>query len=124
MSVTIRCLLVDDNTSFLEAAANLLKREGVTVVGVASPIADALRQARELRPDVVLVDIVLGRENGFELAQRLDETDSGDTTVILISTLSEEDFADLIEELPVAGFVAKSELSARAIRQLMPSASP
>lgn len=123
MSVTIRCLLVDDSPSFLEAAADLLKREGVTVVGIASAIADALRQARELRPDVVLVDVVLGRENGFDLAQRLDETDSGDTTVILTSTLTEEDLGDLIEEMPVAGFVTKSELSARAIRQLMPAAS-
>jgi DNA-binding NarL/FixJ family response regulator len=110
---------VDDNASFLQAAASLLNREGMTVVGMASGSTDALRQAQELHPDVVLVDIVLGRESGFDLAQRLAETDSVNATVILVSTYAEADFADLIEEVPVAGFVAKSELSANAIRRLM-----
>jgi CheY-like chemotaxis protein len=117
--VPLGCLIVDDSASFLEAAAHLLEGEGVTVVGVASAIADALRQAEELRPDVVLVDIMLGRESGFDLAQRLAEKDGGSPAVILISTHAEADFADLIEEVPVAGFVAKAELSARAIRRLL-----
>ena len=56
----LRCLLVDDSDAFLEAASVLLERERVTVVGVASSSAEALRQARELRPDVILVDVGLG----------------------------------------------------------------
>ena len=69
----IRCLIVDDNKSFLEAARVLLEREGLTVAGVASTGAEALRQAETLRPDVVLVDISLGDESGFDLARRLVE---------------------------------------------------
>ncbi len=38
------------------------------MVGVASSIAEALQQARVLRPDVILVDIGLGDESGFDLA--------------------------------------------------------
>ncbi|HTP16834.1 MAG TPA: response regulator, partial [Streptosporangiaceae bacterium] len=64
-AVPLRCLIIDDNAYFLEAAADLLTRQGVTVAGVASDIAGALRLARELRPDVVLVDIMLGRESGI-----------------------------------------------------------
>ncbi len=116
--VSLRCLIVDDNAYFLEAAADLLKREGLTVVGVASDSADALRLTRELRPDVVLVDIMLGRESGIDLARRLAAANSGGPVIILISTHAEADFADLIQEAPVAGFVPKSELSASAIRQL------
>jgi DNA-binding NarL/FixJ family response regulator len=67
----LRCLLVDDNDAFLETARALLERQGVQVAGVASNIAGALRQARALRPDVVLVDIGLGEESGFELARLL-----------------------------------------------------
>jgi DNA-binding NarL/FixJ family response regulator len=59
--VAIRCLIVDDNDSFLEAARLLLQREGLIVVGAASTSAEGLRQAALLRPDVVLVDISLGR---------------------------------------------------------------
>jgi DNA-binding NarL/FixJ family response regulator len=110
----LRCLIVDDNASFLEAAATLLEREGVTVAGLASNTAEALRRTRELRPDVVLVDINLGSESGFDLARRLSETD-GDSIVILISTQSEEDVAELVAETRAAGFVPKSELSATAI---------
>lgn len=117
--VALRCLIVDDNPSFLEAASSLLEREGLAVAGVASTGAEALGRAQELRPDVVLVDITLGAESGFDLARRLVATDSGAPTVILISTHAEADFADLIEETPAAGFVSKSELSATAIRRLV-----
>ena len=113
----MRCLIVDDNKSFLEAATTLLEREGVTVVGVASTAADALRHVLELQPDVVLVDIMLGSENGLDLARRLAESNGG-ATVILVSTQAEEDFADLIADTQAAGFVPKSALSAAAIRRL------
>jgi DNA-binding NarL/FixJ family response regulator len=111
------CLIVDDNEAFLEAAVNLLEREGVTVAGVASTSEEALRRTRELRPDVVLVDIILGSESGFDLLRRLAETDSG-TTLILISTHAESDYADLIAESPAVGFVPKFDLSADVIRRL------
>jgi two-component system nitrate/nitrite response regulator NarL len=121
--VSIRCLLVDDSGAFIEAASVLLRREGMTVAGVASDSAEALRQARALRPDVILVDIGLGDESGFDLA-RLPAQDGqdgrdGNAEVILISARAEIDYAELIAESPVAGFLAKSELSARAIDRLL-----
>jgi CheY-like chemotaxis protein len=85
--VAFRVLIVDDSRSFLDAARGLLEREGVTVVGVAATTAEALRRAEELQPDVVLVDLVLAEESGFELARRLAGCDSaGRLAVILIST--------------------------------------
>jgi DNA-binding NarL/FixJ family response regulator len=118
--VPIRCLIVDDNDSFLEAARVLLEREGLNVVGVVSTCADALRQASLLGPDVVLVDISLGEESGLELARRLVDGGQVDgRTVILISTRAEEDVADLIAESPAAGFLPKAELSESAIRRIV-----
>jgi DNA-binding NarL/FixJ family response regulator len=113
-------LIVDDNSLFLDAARGLLEREGMRVVGVASTSAEGLRYAEELRPDVVLADIMLGGESGFELARRLVEGDRGGVSaVILISTHSQADFADLIAESPAAGFLPKSELSADGIRRIV-----
>jgi DNA-binding NarL/FixJ family response regulator len=119
-SMAMSVLIVDDNRSFLEAARVLLEREGVTVVGVASTIAEALSRAAELRPEVVLVDITLGAESGFDLARRLGENGrDGRLKVILISTRAESDFADLIAESSASGFVPKLELSAEAIRRVL-----
>ena len=112
----VQCLIVDDNRDFLEAARTLLEREGLTIAGVASTSADALREAARLRPDVVLVDVSLGDESGVELARRLVADPDHEATVILISTRSEAEFADLIAASPAAGFLSKCELSADAIR--------
>ena len=117
MGNVLRCLIVDDSASFLEAAKNLLEREGLDVVGVASTGADAVRLVEALDPDVALVDIVLGSESGFDLSRRLADAD-GHLAVILISTHSEADLADLIVETPAAGFLPKTELSAAAVLKL------
>jgi DNA-binding NarL/FixJ family response regulator len=119
--MSLRCLLVDDSARFLEAARALLERGGVEVVGIASTGADALSQARETAPDVVLVDLDLDGENGFDVARRL----VGDVpAVILISTHSREDFQELIAASPAHGFLHKSAVSARAIRDVLGDAGP
>lgn len=115
----MRCLIVDDSPDFLDAARTFLQQEGITVAGVASTGDEAVRLARELRPDVTLIDIDLGIEDGIALAQRLADTDGQPAgKLILISTHGEDEFADLIQGSPAIGFVAKSELSANAIRLL------
>jgi DNA-binding NarL/FixJ family response regulator len=119
LRVLLRCLIVDDNASFIDAATSLLERQGVTVAAVASSSADALRQARELRLDVVLVDVMLGTESGIDLARQLADVNPGAPAVILVSSNSEEDVAALINSAPAAGFIPKSELSASAIRRLL-----
>ena len=71
--MSIRSLIVDDSDAFIKAASVLLQREGVIVVGAASNSAEALRLAGALRPDVILVDIGLGEESGFDLARLLTQ---------------------------------------------------
>jgi len=116
----IRLLIVDDNQPFLETARVLLEREGLTVAGVATTSSEALRQAETLRPDVMLVDILLGEESGLDLARRIVRDGlSTEATVILISTLAEDDVADLVDESPAVGFLPKRELSAAAIRRFV-----
>ena len=117
--VSLRCLIVDDNALFLEGAAALLRREGLDVIGVASNSAQAIQLVSELRPDVTLVDVDLGDEDGLELARRLSDT----SRVILISTHLEDDLAHLIAMSPALGFVPKTRLSAQAIRNLLEPAA-
>jgi CheY-like chemotaxis protein len=114
----VRCLIVDDSADFIDAARGLLECEGITVVGVASTSADALRSFEELRPDVTLVDINLGGESGFELAEQLHRA-GAPSPVILISTHAAQDFADMIESSPAVGFLSKSALTCGAIHDLV-----
>ncbi|WP_327119541.1 response regulator transcription factor [Nocardia sp. NBC_01730] len=109
----LRCLIIDDSPNFFAAARGLLEQQGVTVVGVAATGAEALRRVAQLRPDVALVDVNLGAESGFAVAERLT------VPVILISTHSEQDFAELIAESPAVGFLSKSALSSAAIDDLL-----
>jgi CheY-like chemotaxis protein len=120
--VALRTLIVDDNARFLEAASDLLEREGISVVGVASTSDEALRRSAELRPDVTLVDVYLGQESGVDLARRLSAPGApGQSRVILISTYAESDFPDLLAAGPALGFVSKAELSASAIEKVLGS---
>jgi CheY-like chemotaxis protein len=118
--MALRCLIVDDNSHFREEVGGKLEEQGVEVVACVGSGADALEQAAQHRPDVALVDIDLHGESGFDVAQRLVElVDDGAFKVILISTHDECDFADLIEASPAIGFLAKTKLSATAIRGLL-----
>jgi DNA-binding NarL/FixJ family response regulator len=120
--IVVRCVIVDDNSFFLEGATDLLQREGLDVVGVASNTAEAIRLVTELQPDVTLVDVDLGDEDGFELTQELHDV-SAVSKVILVSTHAEEDLAHLIEGSPALGFIAKTRLSAQAIRDTLARAA-
>jgi CheY-like chemotaxis protein len=115
----LRCLIVDDNTRFLDAARGLLEREGVAVVGVASTGAEAAERVGQLRPDVVLLDIDLGGQSGFDVATQLHGDAQLAPRIILISTHAEQDYVDLIAASPAVGFLSKTVLSASAIRGLL-----
>jgi DNA-binding NarL/FixJ family response regulator len=120
LSAPARVLIVDDNPWFLEAARMLLEGEGLTIAGLATTTGEAISQVEALQPDIVLVDIALGKESGLDLAQELAEDKLGaDAAIVLISTRSEQDFAEMIASSPAAGFVSKSELSASAIRRIV-----
>ena len=115
----MRCLIVDDSANFRDAARTMLERAGVDVVGTASSSAEALLRFAELEPDVTLVDVDLGADSGFDLARALHDAVAGTPAVILISTHSEQDFADLIADSPALGFIPKFALSPNAIREMM-----
>jgi CheY-like chemotaxis protein len=116
----LRCLIVDDSSQFRAAARRWLEPQGIAVVGVASTMAEAVQRTAELHPDVVLVDIDLGGESGFEVTRQLQETAGMDSfQVILISAYAEEDYAELIAASSAVGFLPKTALSGQRIRDLL-----
>jgi CheY-like chemotaxis protein len=116
--VQLRCVIVDDDEAFIKVARAVLERDGVTVAGAAGNCAEAVQRAQALRPDVVLIDIRLGKESGFDVARRLADNEQA-ASLIMISTHAGADYADLIAESPAAGFVPKAQLSGAAIRDIL-----
>jgi len=114
----LRCLIVDDSREFLVSARRLLSAQGLEIVGMASSRAEALRLADQLRPDVALLDVQLGEDNGVAVARELDRR-VPTTRIVLISTHSREDLAELIVDSPAVGFLGKTALSAAAIAELV-----
>jgi two-component system, NarL family, nitrate/nitrite response regulator NarL len=117
--MTLQCVIVDDYEPFLKRAQAKLERQGMAVVGVATDGTEALRQARELCPDVALVDISLGAESGFEIGRQLTPYVR---SVILISSHDhdeDDDYAELIAGSPAVGFLSKADLSADEIQRLV-----
>jgi DNA-binding NarL/FixJ family response regulator len=120
----VRCLIVDDSAEFRDAASAMLECAGISVVGVASNSAEALRLYRELHPDVALVDVDLGAESGFELTEQLYRVATMPLSVILVSAYAEADLAEMISLSPAVGFLPKSDLSPDAIRDLLDVTGP
>lgn len=119
-----RCVIVDDNHDFLDAAARLLEHQGINVVAVATSSVEGLQCVKDLRPDVTLIDIDLGEESGFDLVEKLQRNVFGaQTPTILISTHAEEDFAELVSASPALAFIPKAALSGAAIREALGLAS-
>ena len=115
-----RCLIVDDSPYFRAAAQAILESDGLEVVGTASTGAEALSLMRTLDPEVVLLDVDLGAENGFDIAGRLHEDPAlRHLIVVMVSTRSVEEYADRLSVSPVAGFLAKEDLSRAALEELV-----
>ena len=111
-------LIVDDHPSFRASARLLLEAEGFDVVGEAEDGGSALTAAKELRPELVLLDVQLPDTNGFELAPKLLEL-NGHIDVVLVSSRDCCDYGSLVGRCGARGFIAKGELSGAALAALL-----
>jgi len=116
--VSFSCLLVDDSEEFLASASRLLDSQGVEIVGSVTTGGEAVHLARAFAPDVALVDIQLGDEDGIALSRELD-AHAPSTRVVLISSYDRDDLADLISDSPAVGFLPKNVLGVAAISKLI-----
>jgi DNA-binding NarL/FixJ family response regulator len=111
-------LIVDDHASFRAASRMLLETEGFAVVGFATDGESAVAETLRLRPDLVLLDVGLPDFDGFEVASRLRAAGAS-SGVVFTSSRDGSDFGPLISESGALGFIAKAELSGRALRSLV-----
>lgn len=111
-------LIVDDHAAFRESASALLEAEGFEVVGVAADGPAAIIAAARLRPQVVLLDVRLPGQDGFEVAQLLSASPEP-PAVVLISSRDASTYGARLAAAPVKGFIAKRELSGATLAALV-----
>ena len=112
-------LIVDDHASFRRAVRLVLEYEGYEVVGEASDGEEALAQAGELRPELVLLDVHMpGGLDGFEVASRLASDESA-PAVVLTSSRDSSDFDQKVRRSGARGFIPKAEISGQRLADLL-----
>jgi DNA-binding NarL/FixJ family response regulator len=111
-------LIVDDHAGFRQAARALLECDGYEIVGEAGDAASGLREARLLKPAIVLLDIGLPDASGLDLVDQLT-AEANPPAVVLISSRDRSDVGPLVEHTPARGFITKAELGAEALARVL-----
>jgi len=113
-----RILIVDDHDGFRAIARAMLESEDFDVVGEAVDGGHAVSAVARLRPRIVLLDVHLPDMDGFAVAEILAQM-PGPPVVVLISSRPIADLRRRVRDCPVAGFLAKHELSGAAVTALV-----
>ncbi|WP_072480427.1 response regulator [Amycolatopsis australiensis] len=112
--MTITVLIADDHFAIRDGLAMILKgADGIEVVGEAEDGAEAVRQARALRPDVTLMDVRMPGTDGITATRQL--LAEGLSQVLVLTTFDLDEYVDGALRAGAAGFLLKSVPSARLI---------
>jgi DNA-binding NarL/FixJ family response regulator len=115
---TIRCLIADDQAMVREGFAAMLAAEpGIMIAGQAIDGADAVRQARRLDPDVVLMDVRMPVMDGLQAAREILTAAAGPHTprVLMLTTFDLDEYVYEALRAGASGFVLKDATTAELI---------
>jgi CheY-like chemotaxis protein len=116
--VALTVLVVDDHPSFRSFARRLLEAAGFAVIDEAEDGASALEAVRTMRPDVVLLDVLLPDTTGLELAETISSEPHA-PVVVLTSSRGAGDFGASLTRSSARGFIAKRDLTAASFTALV-----
>lgn len=88
-----KIMIVDDELFFRELLRDMLESEGFTIVGEAADGAEAVAKYRELRPDVVVMDIFMPGENGIDATKEIMAFDANARVLICSGVGYDDDIA-------------------------------
>jgi DNA-binding NarL/FixJ family response regulator len=104
---TITVLVVDDHRSFAELLSAALAASGMTPVGTASSGAQAVAMARDLQPDIVVMDIQMPRQDGLAATRRIRE-EAPNTVVAVVTSHTDPDWVVRAAQAGACAFIPKN----------------
>jgi DNA-binding NarL/FixJ family response regulator len=111
-------LVIDDHAGFRRGIRRLLEEGPFCVVGEAADAMSGLLAARQLRPEVVLLDIALPGSDGFAIVDALLAAPVP-PTVVLMSTRDESDYGERVARSGARGFIQKARLGLIGLDELL-----
>jgi DNA-binding NarL/FixJ family response regulator len=111
-----RLLCVDDSPEMLDILVDMLRTEFM-VVGALTSTSSAIAEAANLRPDIILLDVNLGDESGFVVAEHLRNSGCS-ARVVFLSVHESKEFVDAAKDVGAAGYIYKSQISRDLIKIL------
>jgi DNA-binding NarL/FixJ family response regulator len=104
----LRVLVVDDHTTFAELLSFALSTEqGLSCVGTASNAAEGIVLVQELRPDIVIMDIEMPRQDGLAACRRIREV-APDTVIAVVTAHREPDWVVRATQAGASAFIPKN----------------
>ena len=121
----VRVLIVDDQEPFRMAARLVVETtEGFDVVGEAETGEDSVALARELTPDLVLMDVNLPGINGLDATRQILDGQNEPVVVLLLSTYEEEEYAPRAAECGAAAYIPKAVFGPDRLESAWAAAKP
>jgi len=116
-SFNLSIVLADDHAIVRQAIKSMLEREGILVVGEASDGLQAVKQWREHRPEIAVLDLSMPVLNGVEAAREIIKTCPNARVVILTEQTHDRYIAECLR-LGVKGYVLKADTATDLVRAL------
>lgn len=109
-------LIVEDEPQLLSLLGRTMKKAGVHVV-LSGDGADALKKFDAVKPDLMLVDIIMPRLNGYDLIQQLRAKYGQSFKVVFITNLDNPKDSEMAHSLGIEDYIVKSDVSLRSLQQ-------
>lgn len=105
----MKVIIIDDDFLVVDALKTIVEAHGIEVAGTGSDGADAIRLAREVQPDVILLDIRMQPTNGLDATRTIMSRDPS-ARILLITTFQDEEYIAEALSMGCKGYILKSNI--------------